>query len=139
MRESHAEGAIPTSVESPVYLDAQQIARGLGRHMTETFLAQDVGASGGGFDIVNVPFEPALVVAINPAGAAPALWHSAFPAGGTAHHTVTILAVAASATPPVLVKVADNDWTVEIPTAMAPDAEVVTVLIYGVREGNGSL
>ncbi len=138
MRESFAESEIPTGVESPVYLDARQISRGIGRHATESFIAQGTGAGGSGFDVVNVPFEPAYIKAINPAGVAPAVHESFFPGGaGTAQHVTTILAVAVNATPPVLTQIGPNDWTVEIPVGMAPDAEVLSVLIVGVREGVG--
>jgi len=137
MRESFAEAQIPTGVESPVYLDARQIARALGRHMTESYLAQGTGAGGAGFTVLNVPFEPARIKAVNPAGVAPAVHESYFTP--TPAHTTTILAVAANATPPTLTKVGNNDWTVTVPVGMAPDGEVLTLLIEGVREGNGSL
>lgn len=136
-RESYMESQIPTGVESPVYLDGRQISRGLGQHLSEAYVAQGTGAGGVGFAVLNVPFEPAVIVALNPAGAAPAVHHSIF--SPTPAHTTTILAAAANATPPTLTKVADNDWTITVPVGMAPDGEVLTLLVYGVRDIGGSL
>lgn len=137
-RDTWNESTIPANgAEQVPYKDNRELVNGSLRHMGEAFLAQGTGAGGAGFSILNVPFEPAVIVALNPAGAAPAVHHSVF--SPTPAHTTTILAVAANATPPVLTQVGDQDWTVAIPTAMAPDGEVVTLLIYGVRDIGGSL
>jgi len=132
-RETFAEAQIPAEGKDDVpYADHRAIARALMGRATESMIAQGTGAGGAGFAIVNVPFEPAALLAINQAGAAPALHHSIY--SPTPAHTTTILAVAANATPAVITQVADNDWTVTLTTAMAPDAEVVTVLLLGVRD-----
>ena len=137
IRETFMESQIPSGVESPIYLDARQISRGLGKHLTEAMIAQGTGAGGVGFTVVNVPFQPAVIVAMNPAGGAPAVHHSVF--SPTPAHTTTILAVAANGTPPTLTKVAANDWTITIPVGMAPNAEVLTLQIYGIRDVDGGL
>ena len=141
MRESHAESAIPTGVESPVYLDAKQIARGLGRHLTEAFIGQVTGAGGAGGTLSGVPFNPGVIEVINEAGAAPAFTKYAMLASGAIGVQIILAAADATAAAPVVSSVAGPPVTFDVllDTADAPDAEVVTVICYGVREGNGSL
>jgi hypothetical protein len=136
-RQTWMESEIPTGVESPVYLDARQIARGLGNHLGECFMGQVTGGGGIGGTILHVPFEPGAIVAVNQAGANPAVHVSLFTP--TPAHATIILAVAANGTPPTKTKVADNDWTVTFPVGMLPNAEVMTALIYGVRDVAGGL
>jgi len=137
-RQTWIESEIPTGVESAVYLDARQIARALGKHNAECFIGKATGAGGVGGSITGIPFEPAVVQAINSAGAAPAVHDSVFASSGAVHVT-TILAVAANATPPTKTKVADNNWTLAFPVGMLPNAEVMTAVIYGVRDVAGGL
>ena len=139
MRESYAESQMPEAVESPKYLDAKQIVRGLGRHLTESFMGVVTGAGGAGGSIVNVPFEPAIVRVVNAGGATPAVAESFFPDGDTARHVLVTAAVALNANPPVLTQVGENDWTVALPTQLAPDGEEVVVHIIGFRPVGGSL
>jgi hypothetical protein len=139
MRESYIESQIPEPTASPIYLDAQQIARGLGRHLTESFLGSVTGAGGVGGTITGVPFEPVIVRAINAAGATPAVHESFFPDTGTARHVTTAAAAAANATPPTLTQVGENNWTVTLPVGMAPNGETLLVHIIGFRPVGGSL
>jgi hypothetical protein len=139
-RESFIESQIPTGVESPVYLDARQIARGMGQHLTECFVGQVTGAGGAGGTLTGVPFNPALIETINEAGAAPS--HSKYVMLGTPIGIQTILAVADATTEaPSVAAVAGPPptWDVTIDTADAPDAEVTTVICWGARDVNGSL
>lgn len=137
-RETYIESEIPEGTESPVYLDARQIARGLGRHLPEAYLAQGTGAAGAGFDIENVPFEPAAVVALNPAGGTPTFFASLL-TPTEAHMSIAAAAADNSGDPPTITQVGANDWTVTISTTMAPDGETVTVLLLGARDVGGSL
>lgn len=136
-RETAREVAIQEATETPIYQDQKQIVRQLGAHLSEAYIAQGTGAGGVGFDIENVPFEPAVITAINQGGATPAVHHSVF--SPTPAHATVAAAAAANATPPTLTQVGEGDWTVTVPVGMAPNGEVVTLLIYGVRDVAGGL
>lgn len=140
-RESHAELSIPTSVESAVYLDAQQITRDLGRHGTETFIGQVTGAAGAGGTLAGVPFDPAIVETINEAGAAPSNSKYVMLTSGAIGIQTILGVLDATSEAPTVTRQAGPPVTFDvlIDVADAPDAEVVTVICYGVREGNGSL
>ena len=141
MRESHAELSIPTGVESTVYQDARQITRDLGRHATEAFIGQITGSGGAGGTLTGIPFDPAIIETINEAGATPS--NSKYVMlGSGAIGIQTILGVLdATSEAPVVTRVPGPpvSFSALIDVADAPDAEVVTVICYGVREGNGSL
>lgn len=137
-RETAREVAIQDATETTPYQDQRQIVRGLGAHLGEMWMAQAAGAGGAGCDIEGVPFEPALVEIINQAGATPAWSKCIYPAGGSAIG-VTIAAAAAAATAPTLTQAAEGDWDIAIPTALAPDGETVTVIVYGFRDVASSL
>lgn len=137
-RDTWNESTIPASGSEQVpYKDNRELVNGSLRHMGEAFIAQGTGAGGAGFTILNVPFEPAVIVALNPAGATPAVHHSVF--SPTPAHTTIAAAAAINATPPTLTQVGDQDWTITVPVGMAPDAEVLTLLVYGVRDVAGGL
>lgn len=137
-RETAREVAIQDAVATPIYQDQKQIVRGLGAHLTETFVGKVTGAGGAGGSLLNVPFEPAEVICLNQAGATPTFFHSVFASDAAVHLSIAA-AAAANANPPVLTQVGAGDWTVALPTAMAPDAEVVTVIVRGCRDVAGSL
>ena len=137
-REMYADSQVPATGAAGIpYKDNKELVNGVLKHVPELFVAQGTGAGGAGFAITNVPFEPAALVSLNQAGANPAICHSIY--SPTAAHTITILAVAANANPAVITQVGDNDWTVTLTTQMAPDGEVVTVLLFGSRDVSGSL
>lgn len=139
-RETFMETQIPTGVESPVYLDAKQIARGLGQHLAEVFIGQVTGAGGAGDTLSGVPFDPALIETINEAGAAPST--SKYVMLATPIGIQTILGVLdATSEAPVVTRVAGPPVTFDvlIDVADAPDAEVVTVICYGAKNVNGGL
>lgn len=137
-RETHAELQIPANGAADVpYADHRAIARGLLGHVGEAFIGQVTGAGGAGGSVTGVPFEPAAILAMNEGGVAPATHVSIF--SPTAAHGTIILATAANATPPTLTKVGDGDWTVDFPVGMLPDGEVMTCLIFGVRDTDGGL
>jgi len=141
-RESYIESQIDDNSPSaqPQYLDVRQIARGLGQHLGEFFMGQVTGAGGAGGDLAGIPFNPAVVLIINEAGAAPAL--TVYSMLGTPIGVQIILgALDATSEAPVVAEVAGPPvtWTATLNTADAPDAEVATVLCFGFRDVNGSL
>jgi len=138
-RETFMEAQIPTGVESPVYLDARQITRGLGQHLTESFLGQVLGAGGIGGVLANIPFQPATIEIINADGAAPAFTKYAYPSGVGTGVQVILGALDATAEAPVLTQVGPNDWSAALDVADAPNAETVTVIVTGFRDVNGSI
>jgi len=115
------------------YKDNRELVNGVLRHGAEKFYGSVVGAGGIGGTLVNVPFEPAAIKAINAAGATPAVHESIFATGG-AVHTTTAAAVAANATPPTLAQVGTNDWTITFPVGMLPNGETLTVEVTGARD-----
>lgn len=137
-RETYAESQIPTGVADVPYADQTKVARGYLKHSPECFIGQVTGAGGVGGELTGVPFEPAIVEVLNQAGAVPAYHKSIFASSGAVHATIAA-ATAANATPPVLTQVDENDWTVALPVGMLPNAEVATVIVWGVRSVGGSL
>ncbi|HET6494946.1 MAG TPA: hypothetical protein VFH61_06235 [Thermoleophilia bacterium] len=141
-RETYIESQIAANSPSaqPQYLDAAQIARGLGQHLTECFIGQVLGAGGVGGTLTGIPFNPAVIEIINEAGSAPAFTKYvmlATPIGvqiilAAADATSEAPAVSAVAGPP-------RTWSALLDTADAPDGETVTVICYGARDVNGSL
>jgi len=140
-RETFRESAIPTGVQSPVYLDARQITRGLGQHLPEAFVGQVTGAGGAGGTLAGVPFDPAVVEVVNEAGAIPTWTKHVMLTGGAIGIAVAAAAADATATAPTITRVAGPPVTfsVALTTGVAPDAELVTVICYGVRDVNGGL
>lgn len=134
-RESYQQTQIPTGIESIPYLDPLTLAQGMFRHAPNIFMGSVTGAGGAGDTLEGVPFEPALVVALNPAGGTPAVHISAF--GDAADHVTIAAATAANANPPVL-SGSDNDWDVALPTQMAPNGETLTVICIGFAQLGGS-
>lgn len=136
-RESYIESAVPEATESPVYLDGRQIARGLGRHLTESFVGQITGGGGAGGTLEEVPFEPMLIEVINEAGATPT-WHKFVMLDTPIGVTVAAAAADGTANAPTVTG-SDNDFDVALNATVAPNGETVTVICYGVREVGGSL
>lgn len=139
MREQYSDSQIPTSEQQIPLPDHSRVARVLGKHVSEKFMGTVLGAGGVGGSLLHCPFQPAIVRVINALGATPRVSESFFPTGKTAQHVSTILAVALNANPPVLTRAAQNDWTVALPTQLAPDGETVVVEITGFRDLDGSL
>lgn len=136
-RETAREAAIQPETQTPIYQDQRQIVRQLGAHLTERFTGKVTGAGGVGGTLTGVPFRPGEIIAINQAGATPAYYHSVF-ASSAAVHASIILATAANANPPTITDAGDGTFTIGLPTQMAPDTEVVTVVCIGYRDVNGS-
>jgi hypothetical protein len=137
-RETAREVAVLEATETPIYQDQLAIVRNLGAHLTEAFIGQVAGAAGAGGDLENVPFEPALVVTLNDAGSTPTVGLFALLGAGTVGMTVAAAAAAAAADATVT-QVASGNWTIGLPTGLAPDGETVTVLAFGFRDVAGSL
>lgn len=136
-RETAREIAIQASTETPIYQDQKQIVRQLGAHLTESFVGQVVGAGGAGGSLENVPFEPAVIIVTEATG--PTLTLSL--RGGLLPADVEVLMTtgAVNANPPVVSQVGAGDWTIALPTALAPDGDTATVLVMGLRDVAGSL
>jgi hypothetical protein len=132
------EAQIPTGVERPVYQDSRDIVRGFGQHIPEMFIGQVTGAGGAGGSLLNVPFEPILMEVINEAGAT-ATWHKFVNFGTPIGISIAAAAADGTANAPTVTRVGANDFTVALNTTVAPDAEVCTVICYGIRDVNGSL
>jgi hypothetical protein len=106
-------------------------------HVSECYIGEVLGAGGVGGTLTEVPFQPAYVRVLNADGATPAVTEAVF-STNPAHITV-ILAAALQATPVALTQVGENDWTITLPTALAPDGETVVVVAFGVRDTDGGL
>lgn len=138
-RESAREVAIQDATSTPIYQDQRQIVRQLGAHLAECFIAQGDGAGGAGFEVTNVPFQPAVIEAINEGGATPTVSKFVYATSGTVGVAVAAAAADGTANAPTLTKVGNGDWTVSLPTALAPDTETVTLIMWGARDVGGSL
>lgn len=141
-RETAREVAIEAATESTIYQDQKQIVRKLGAHLSEAYMAKVTGAGGAGGSVEDVPFEPAYIEVWDVANLS--LYKSYFASDGAVHMSVIDTGagatdLAANANPPVLTQVAEGDWTVALPTQMAPDGDTVVVLIKGFRNVAGSL
>lgn len=134
-RESYQQTQIPTGVADIPYADYRTIAQGLLKHASSVFMGTVLGAGGAGDTLEGVPFEPALIFAMNPAGATATMHFSAF--GAAADHMSFAAAATANANPPVL-SGSGNDYDVALPTQMAPDGETLTVVCFGFAEVGGS-
>jgi hypothetical protein len=139
-RETFAEAQIPANGAADVpYADHRQISRGLMGHAGECFVGQVTGAGGAGGTLSAVPFEPAVIEIINEAGAAPALTKYVNLASGVIGVQIILAAADATGTAPAITQAGANDWDILLNTADAPDTEVVTVIVYGVRDTDGGL
>lgn len=136
-RETAREIAIQGATETPVYQDQRQIVRQLGAHLSESFVGQVVGAGGAGGDLENVPFEPAVIIVSEATG--PTLTLSIRGGAMPADVEVLMTTGAVNANPPVVSQVGEGDWTISLPTALAPDGDTATVLVMGLRDVGGSL
>jgi len=137
MRESARELAVAPATETALYQDQTEIVRGLGKHLTEAFIAQVLGAGGAGGAILNVPFEPAVIEVSEATG--PTLTKSIRGGGMPAAVELNMISGAVNANPPVVTQVGPGAWTVTLPTALAPDGDTATVVMYGVSHAGGSL
>lgn len=139
-RETFSDSAIPATGAAKIpYQDDREIVNVTTRHMTEAFMGQVLGAGGVGGVLAGIPFQPAVIEIINADGAAPAFTKYAYPAGVGTGVQIILGALDATAEAPVLAQVAANNWTATLDTADAPDAETVTVIVYGFRDIAGGL
>jgi hypothetical protein len=106
-------------------------------HAAECFIGQVLGAGGAGGTLEGVPFEPAVIIVSEATG--PTLTLSV--RGGLLAADVEVLMTtgAVNANVPVVSQDGEGDWDVALPTALAPDGDTATVVIWGVRDTNGGL
>lgn len=135
MRQSYAETQIPAGVADVPYPDHHKIVRGLGRHMTEMYAGEVTGAGGAGGSLLNVPFEPAMVRVVRPHATTSILNLTIFAASATTSVNEKDGTVGTNATK---TKVADGNWTVGLPTGIAPDGVTVQVIVHGFADAGGS-
>lgn len=126
-RSSYRGSNIPSGIDSPIYLDAHQIAKGVGAALGEAFIGQVTGAGGAGGSFV-CPFEPGVMVVSEETGPTLELHVHA----STGDVEVSMITGAASANAVTVTAVGDGTFTVALPTALAPDADVATVVCLGV-------
>lgn len=139
MRETHAglqADGFQGRTDVP-YAQRAEIANALLRHATETFVGQVVGAGGAGGAIVNVPFEPSIILMSEATG--PTLSLLVRGGGLAADVAVDMVLGGVNATPAVVTQVGPGDWTVTLDTAEAPDGDTATVVILGFKQAGGSL
>lgn len=146
MRETNRDNQIPAATDRPKYPDHREVVRNLGQHLSEVYIAKVTGAGGAGGVVEGVPFEPAVIEAINPGGASPAWYKSVYTNDGSQVHIQSVTSgagttdIAVNANPPTLAEdTGPTDWDVTVPTQMAPNGETVTLVIYGSRDVNNSL
>lgn len=137
MRDAHKEKQVPTTgAERIPYSTAEQIARGYLKHMTESFVGQITGAGGAGGTLADIPFEPAVVVLVNPG----TLFQLSMPiSGGRISINAISGAAAGTATPAATQDPTTKKWSLALPTGLAPDGDPVHVLCFGVSDIDGGL
>jgi len=132
-RDNYAQSQIPTSQDSVPYADHREIAQGLGRHMTDSFVGEVVGAGGAGGDLTGIPFEPAVIYLSEATG--PSL-QLQLP-GSAAKVDINLITGAAAGTAvPDATQEADGTWTIALPTALAPDGDTVSAWCLGFSSNN---
>jgi hypothetical protein len=136
-RETARELALEDEVTTPIYQDQKQIVRKLGAHIPEMFVGQVLGAGGAGGSLLNVPFEPAMIDISEATG--PTLVRHMRGGALPAAVDLNLITGAVNAAVPVITKVGNGDWTIALPTALAPDGDTATVVVYGYRDVGGSL
>ncbi|MCZ6871667.1 MAG: hypothetical protein O7G84_19390 [Gammaproteobacteria bacterium] len=135
-RASYAGTHIPTAAASVPYGTNQELAQGLFKHGEEGFTAEVTGAAAAGGTFV-CPFEPATIELHDVA----VPLSQKYIQGAVAPDINLITGAAAAAVVTVTpVDAADRSlgYTVSLPTAIAPDANVVACVCRG-HNGEGSL
>ena len=127
-RDNYAQSRIPTSQDSVPYADHREIAQGLGKHMTDSFVGEVVGAGGAGGNLTGIPFEPAVIVLSEATG--PSL-QLQLPGSAAKVDINMILGSAAAAAIPDATQETDGTWTIALPTALAPDGDTVSAWCLG--------
>ncbi len=128
-RASFANTHIPPATESVPYGTNQELTNGLFGYMTESFVAEVVGAGGVGGSFV-CPFEPATIEVSEVTG--PTL-NKQYPgsSGPIAIDLIDGTAGVLSAVAPVDADDLSQGFTVTLLTALAPDGDTATVLCQG--------
>ena len=136
-REAYAQKQIPAEGKDNVpYLDSRQLANGMLRHMTESFVGEVLGAGGVGGVLENIPFEPAAILVSEATG--PFL-QLQLPGSAAKVDINMITGAAAGGAIPAATLEADGLYDLALPTGMAPDGDTASVLILGFRDVGGSL
>jgi hypothetical protein len=118
-RDNYAQSQIPTSQDAVPYADHREIAQGLGRHMTDSFVGEVVG-DGGDVDLTGIPFEPAVIYLSEATG--PSLQLQLPGSAGTAIPNAT--------------QEVDGTWTITLPVALAPSGDTVSAWCLGFSSNN---
>ena len=135
-RETWTDSQIPaTGAESIPYKDNRELVNGALRHVAECFVGRVVGAAAAGGSLLNVPFEPAIIDVSEATG--PTLVRQIRATSGNVN--LNMITGAANAVLPVVTQVGPNDWTIALPTGLAPDGDTATVVVTGFRAIAGSL
>lgn len=137
-RKTAMDNAIPTGVQSAVYQDARQLAGGLLGYVPECFIGQVLGAGGAGGNLDGVPFEPAVIIALEATGPTGTLMIRGL-AGGAADVKVNLITLAAATIFPTISQLSATSWRVACPTALAPDGDTTTLLCFGVKNSLSGL
>lgn len=132
-RDNYAQSQIPTSQEAVPYADHREIAQGLGRHMTDSFVGEVVGAGGVGGPLAGIPFEPAVIYLSEATG--PSL-QLQLPGSAAKVDINLITGAAASTAVPNATQEVDGTWTIDLPTALAPDGDTVSAWCLGFSSNN---
>jgi hypothetical protein len=133
-RTTYAEAQIPTGAEDVPYATQHDIATKFGKHITEAFVGEVTGAGGAGGDLTGIPFDPAIVLISEATG--PLLQLQVPGSSGDVDINMITGAAAGTAIPAAVAS--GSTWTISLPTGLAPDGDVVSVVCLGFRE-DGSL
>ena len=135
-RKSAMDNAIPTGVQSAVYQDARQLAAGLLGYVHEAFIGQVLGAGGAGGNLDDVPFEPAVIIALEPTGPTGTLMIRGMTVSDV---KVNLITLAAATVFPTISQLSATSWRVACPTALAPDGDTTTIVCFGVKNATSGL
>lgn len=133
-RESAAQAAIPADGAASVpYASHRELVGGLFLHGAEVFIGKITGAGGAGGN-VNVPFDPAVVLVSEATGPTLRL----LVPGGTVNDEINMIDGAVATGITVTPKDGGTPANVALATALAPDADIATVICIGARDVAGS-
>ncbi len=131
-RDNYAQSQIPTSQDAVPYATNREIAQGLGRHMTDSFVGEVVG-DGGTVDLTGIPFDPAVIYLSEATG--PSL-QLQLP-GSAGKVDINLISGAAAGTAiPDATQEADGTWTIALPVALAPSGDTVSAWCLGFSSNN---
>ena len=134
-RTTYSEAQIPTGAQDVPYATQRDIATKFGKHTTEAFVGEVVGAGGAGGDLTGIPFDPAIVLISEATG--PALQLQVPGSAGDVDINMITGAAAGTAIPAAVAQ-ANGTWTISLPTGLAPNGDTVSCVCLGFRE-DGSL